>query len=75
MSHEVYDEQARTSVCHGFSTATSVLGAYKMEMFILMELNQTGEKIVKIDEMVDSAYISDYLARLTAHMQAQGQTA
>lgn len=73
MTMEAYDENARTSVCHGFSTATSAIGPYKMEAVIMMKFDEAGEKIVRIDEMMDSAYMNDYLAKVTAHMQAQGQ--
>ena len=71
MEHELYDEQARTSVCHGFSTATSAIGPYNMECVIIMKFDESGEKIVRIDEMMDSAYMTDYLAKLTAHLQSQ----
>ena len=70
---EVYDESARTSVIHGFSTATTVIGPYKMEMMIIMQFDEAGEKVVKMDEMMDSAYMNDFLAKFTAHMQAQTQ--
>lgn len=71
MVHEVFDEHSRQSVAHGFSTATTAIGPYKMEAMIFMKFDETGEKIVKIDEMMDSAYMADFLAKLTAHMQSQ----
>lgn len=73
VDHEVYDEQALCSVIHGFSTATSAVGPYKMEVVIMMTFDEAGKKIVKMNEMMDSAYMAEYLAKLTTHMESQGQ--
>lgn len=45
-----------------------------MEVFLLMKFNESGEKIVKIEEMMDSAYMADLLAKISA-AQSQGQSA
>lgn len=68
---EIYDESARTSVIHGFSTATSTIGPYKMEFVLVMDFDEAGERVVEINEMMDSAYMANFLAKLTAHLQAE----
>lgn len=63
------------SAIHGVSTATSAIGPYKMEAIILMNFDESGEKIVKIDEMMDSAYMANFLKKLTEHMESQAKAA
>jgi len=69
---EVYDESALKCIAHVFSEAKSAIGPYSLEAFIVMGFDETGEKITKMDEMVDSAYLIDYLKRIEA-AQVQSQ--
>ncbi|KAK4906881.1 hypothetical protein LTR49_024031 [Elasticomyces elasticus] len=60
----LHDAEARKSMIHGFSTATSPVGPYRMELCLMMSFNEAGDKVVKMEEMFDSAYHGDLMSKL-----------
>ncbi|KAK4894719.1 hypothetical protein LTR27_007107 [Elasticomyces elasticus] len=62
----LHDAEAKKSMIHGFSTATSPAGPYRMELCLMMSFNETGDKVVKMEEMFDSAYYGDLMSKLQA---------
>lgn len=42
-----------------------------METSITPQFEEAGEKVVKMDEMADSAHMADFLAKCNTHLQMQ----
>jgi ketosteroid isomerase-like protein len=63
----VYDTGARKVAFHATSEAKSPIGLYSNEYAWFLQFNESGEKITKIEEFVDSAYITEFLAKLNPH--------
>jgi ketosteroid isomerase-like protein len=61
---EFHDAEARTSIIHASSRAITRIGSYSNEYALFLSFTGDGKKITKIDEFVDSAYSSQFFAKL-----------
>jgi hypothetical protein len=68
----MYDVEARKSMVHTFSDAESLVGPYHIELMLVLTFDDAGEKIVKMEEFFDSAYITQFLAKVESAMSVQG---
>lgn len=71
----MHDPVQRSSAVHVLNNATSVIGPYENEYVFMLYFDESGEKIVRIVEMVDSKYASEFLGRAEAWMAEQGEGA
>ncbi|GAD98459.1 hypothetical protein PTT_17281 [Paecilomyces variotii No. 5] len=60
----VNDPEHRELVCYASGVGESPVGLYKNEYVFFLNFNETGEKITKIEEFVDSAFAKEYLAKV-----------
>lgn len=58
------DAENHKAAVHATSHSDSVIGPYDNEYVFLLEFTEDGTKIVKMEEMVDSAYVLGFLKRL-----------
>ncbi|KAK3684537.1 hypothetical protein LTR37_020179 [Vermiconidia calcicola] len=68
----IYDAEARKSVLYGRSTAISPVGPYDMELCLILSFNEMGEKVVRMQEMFDSATYTSFMAKVKQYAEAQG---
>lgn len=67
--HElVEDERGNKVMMWVSSKAHSLIGSYGNEYTMLLYFNEAGNKVNKIVEFVDSAYVKEFFTRLGAHM-------
>jgi ketosteroid isomerase-like protein len=71
----VYDVEGRKCAFYATSWAKSPVGPYANEYTWFLWFSESGEKITKIEEFVDSAYIKDFLAKMDAHASDNPNTA
>ena len=38
----------------------------------MLTFNEAGDKVIKMEEFVDSAYVGEFLGKLQQHLTAQG---
>ncbi|KAH8882917.1 hypothetical protein GQ53DRAFT_883740 [Thozetella sp. PMI_491] len=65
------DEKENKIVVWAHSTAETDIGPYANEYMLVFYFNETGDKIVRFLEWVDSAYSKDFFARLRSYIEQQ----
>lgn len=60
----VVDERANKATIFCSSTSESVLGPYQNEYMILLHFNDTGDKVERVVEFVDSGYSISFFQKL-----------
>lgn len=67
--HEIVEDERENKVMMWVSSkAQSLIGPYGNEYTMLLYFNEAGDRVNKIVEFVDSAYVKDFFIRLGAHM-------
>ncbi|KUI69040.1 hypothetical protein VM1G_04671 [Cytospora mali] len=67
--HElVEDERENKVIMWASSKGQTLIGPYGNEYMLLLYFNETGDKVKKIVEFVDSGFAKEYFPRLGAHM-------
>ncbi len=59
-----HDPEARRSVMYAVVAIKSAVGAYEMELVMMLSFTETGEKVVRIDEFFDSAVYAGFFAKV-----------
>ncbi|KAJ4390943.1 hypothetical protein N0V93_004542 [Gnomoniopsis smithogilvyi] len=67
----IEDEKANTVVIWCSSTADTVIGPYGNEYVLLLHFNETGDKVEKIVEYVDTEYSKSFFGRLRTYLEEQ----
>jgi ketosteroid isomerase-like protein len=62
---ELHDIEARTSLIHASSRADTAVGRYANEYALILSFTKDRTKVTKIEEFVDSAYTTQFFAKLT----------
>ena len=65
----VNDPVARTVVLHSRGSADTPFGLYANEYIFFLKMNENGDELVEVDEMVDSAFVQEWFPKLAAHME------
>ena len=60
----VYDTEANKVAVHGITTADAPFGPFVNECSIFFEFDKSGQKITRMQEMVDSAVVAGAMAKL-----------
>lgn len=58
---------------HTLATGDSPIGRYENEWAVFFSFNEAGDQIVRVDEMVDSAFGNEFFAKMEAFMKAHAQ--
>lgn len=67
--HELVEDDRDNKVMMWVSSkAQTLIGPYGNEYTILLYFNEAGDKVNKVVEFVDSAYVKEFFARLGTHM-------
>jgi ketosteroid isomerase-like protein len=59
---EIHDAEAHTCMIHARSTADTKKGKYANEYALFLEFTEDGEKVLRFEEFVDSAYTERFFA-------------
>jgi len=68
----MYDPVAKKAALHVFSDGDTPAGKYLNEYSIFLTFTEDGSKIVRYEEMLDSAYAAEFFGKVQAHMQEHG---
>ncbi|KAJ3577436.1 hypothetical protein NPX13_g3131 [Xylaria arbuscula] len=71
----VEDEKENKVVMWAKSTATTAIGPYANEYVIILHMNESGDKIAKFIEFVDSQFSATFFAKLREHLAQQASSA
>ena len=71
----MYDTEARKAAVHGITTADTVFGPFVNEVSLFFDFDESGEKIVRVQEMVDSAAVAGAMAKLQELRGAEAKDA
>ena len=73
MDEPIFDVDKRRCAVHLTSDASTPVGSYQNEYAFFLWFDESGEKITKVHEFVDSAYTQGFFAKLTKHMQQKDE--
>ena len=62
----IHDPETHTSVLLATSTADTSIGLYSNEYTLILTFTEDGEKVVRFEEYVDSAYTLKHFAAMAA---------
>ena len=68
----MFDADTRKGVVHGNADVLSVIGPASIEFVMMLSFNETGEKVVRIDEFFDSAVYSSFFMKLQEFVNQGG---
>ena len=72
MIHEVvHDVPQRKAVVYALSTGKTSFGDWASDYAVFFTFDESGEKIVKLEEMVDSAFMKDFFPKFQGYMREQ----
>jgi ketosteroid isomerase-like protein len=67
----VHDAENHTCMFLAKSTATTAIGPYANEYAVMLQFTEDGEKVVRFEEFVDSAYSMNFFQKLLTAAQAK----
>lgn len=67
----VEDESANTVVIWCSSTAETVIGPYANEYMLVLHFTESGDKVEKFVEFVDTEYSKSFFGRLRTYVEEQ----
>lgn len=71
----VYDTEERKAAVHGITTADAPFGPFVNECSIFFTLDERGQKITRMQEMVDSAVVANAMAKLNEQQTSDARSA
>ncbi|KAK5654597.1 hypothetical protein OQA88_7227 [Cercophora sp. LCS_1] len=72
--HEIVHDAAKSkAVVYAVSKAKTPFGAWTNEYAVFFTFDESGEKIAKIEEMVDSAFLNDFYPKFQNYLRQQQQ--
>ncbi|KUJ13608.1 uncharacterized protein LY89DRAFT_622550 [Mollisia scopiformis] len=70
--HEVVHDAARSkAVVYALSKGDTPFGEWRNEYAVFLTFSESGEQIIKFEEMVDSAFFNDFFPKFQKHLQQQ----
>lgn len=70
--HEVvHDVPQRKAVVYALSTGKTSFGDWASDYAVFFTFDESGEKIVKLEEMIDSAFMKDFFPKFQGYMREQ----
>ena len=72
VNQRIFDVESRKAAIHCYGVAPSPIGDYANEYSMFMTFSEDGTKVVRLSEMLDSAYSLEFFGKLMTHMKASG---
>lgn len=79
MHNIVHDSDHNKATLYAIATANTPFMPYRNEQAVFLWFDESGEKVDKIEEMFDSAFMEDFLPKFQGYwaekVKASGETA
>ncbi len=69
----MHDAENSKAVVYAVSKADTPFGDWTNEYAVFFTFDESGEKIAKIEEMVDSAFLNDFFPKFQSFLREQQQ--